>query len=123
MIETEQNGLKEIANSNYNLCIKYMVKNRNESFVKKVSEFASIFEGLSKYEEDRINFYVKLITPNFAIGEIKINDNLEHAQIHISQLSKDYVSKIEDCLSVGETVKVKILKYNDRKNIWELTRK
>lgn len=100
-----------------------MVKNRNESFVKKVSEFASIFEGLSKYEEDRINFYVKLITRNFAVGEIKINDNLEHAQIHISQLSKDYVSKIEDCLSVGETVKVKILKYNDRKNIWELTRK
>lgn len=123
MIETEQNGLKEIANSNYNLCIKYMVKNRNESFVKKVSEFASIFEGLSKYEEDRINFYVKLITRNFAVGEIKINDNLEHARIHISQLSKDYVSKIEDCLSVGETVKVKILKYNDRKNIWELTRK
>lgn len=50
--EAEQNGFKELANDNYRLCAKYMLRNRNESFIKNVSKFAAVFEQLSNYEED-----------------------------------------------------------------------
>ena len=116
----EQERLKEIAKSNYNLCAKYMLKNRNESFISKISEFAKIFETLSHYTEE-VQFRVDYITKFFAIGKIIKEGHELSGQIHISQISQKYVRNIKDYLTVGEIISAKVVNYNAEHNTWNLT--
>lgn len=120
MTETEKARMKEIARSNYNLCLRYMIKNQNESFVSKISEFAAIFEKLSNYSVEGVKFRIDTITKSFALGKIIKEDQELPGQIHISKITKGYVKNINDHLSIGQIVYTKILKYDTEHSVWDL---
>ncbi len=121
MSESEKEGLKKIAYSNYNLCLKYMLKNCNDSFVKNVKDFLGVFEYLSQYPDDVVKFHVERITGCFAKGKAIIDGEEKPAVIHISQISHKHITKIENHLTVGQVVEAKIIKFNKIYNVWELS--
>ncbi len=121
MSDDEKNGMREIAQNNQILCTKYLLKNKNEDFVKNVSVFIGIFDKLSRFEPDYVEFTVEEIRQYYAIGQVLLNGINEKAQVHISQISPKYVYKIEDVLYIGQKVKMKIVRYNKERKIWELT--
>lgn len=120
MTEEERRKIKEIAADNYNLCIKYMIKNRNDSFISNVSEFASVFEKLSNYNIECVEFRIDKISKSFASGKILKDGQELPGQIHVSKIKHGYVKNINDYLTVGQTVKAKILTYNKKYCVWDL---
>ena len=121
MSQEEQNGMKNIAENNYNLCMRYLINNRNENFVKSVTSFMGVYEKLSNYQDDCVKFVVDSITPYYAIGKAIINGNENPAQIHISQISKNYVKSIHEYMHIGQLIHCKIVKFNEKRKIWELS--
>jgi len=60
-----------------------------------------------------VNGKIVKITPFGAFVELP---NRQRGLIHISEISREYVKKIEDYVKVGETVKVKVLSKNQKGN-------
>lgn len=54
MSEEEREGMKNIAENNNALCLKYLIENRNDNFVKSVMKFANVYENLSNYQNDHV---------------------------------------------------------------------
>lgn len=53
------------------------------------------------------------ITKFGAFVDVVVDDKKETGMVHISEVSQNFVEKIEDILSLGDEVKVKVLKIND----------
>lgn len=123
MTDAEKEEMKKIATQNYNLCKAYINKNKNVSFRTKATDFANTFLKYSVFslEGETYDFHVERITKYFAYGTLKINETTEEAKIHISKISKSFVHNIFDYLKINQTVKVKTVKYDKDKNIWEVS--
>ena len=121
MTEAEQNGMRNIAKNNYNLCAKYLIKNRTDNFVKSVVHFMEIYDKLSNYQSDSVKFLVENITPYFAFGKTTISGIERPARIHISEISENYVKSVQDYINIGQLLDCKILKFNEKHGIWELS--
>lgn len=121
MSEEEREGMKNIAENNNALCLKYLIENRNDNFVKSVMKFANVYENLSNYQNDHVEFSVESIIHNYAYGKAIIEGNKRSARIHISQISNNYVKSIQKYLPIGKTISCKVLKFNDKNKIWELS--
>lgn len=124
MTEYEQQGMKQMASDNFILCSKYILKNNNDNLTKSVSKILPIYENLSKYSEnEEVNFKVKCISKYFATGEIIVSGEIKDAQVHISNISKEYVRNINHYLKVKQVVNATIIGFNKEKNIFDLSLK
>ena len=63
---------------------------------------------------------VDSITDYFALGKIIREGKELPGQIHISNITNGYVKNINEHLKEGQVVDVKIIKYNQRRKVWEL---
>lgn len=68
-----------------------------------------------------MEFSVESIKHNYAYGKAIIGGNKRSARIHISQISNNYVKSIQKYLPIGKTISCKVLKFNDKNKIWELS--
>jgi polyribonucleotide nucleotidyltransferase len=84
---------------------------------------------------DKVNLAVKIISSmvkDYAVGEIvsgevfrieaygafvKIDGSDKEGLIHISQISKDRIGKVQDVLKLGQTVQAKVIEVNERGQI------
>ena len=125
MNEKEQKGLHELAKINFNRCDKYINKISNTNLQKSAYQIKEIFLKLSFYspEDDLYDFSINRITKNFATGTIKKDGKQENAFLHISNISDDYVNEIHEVLSINQTIKVKLIKYNKKYNEWHVSMK
>lgn len=121
MTEEEQMGMEEIARKNHCLCMKYMLKNGNNSLIKNISEFAGVFEKLSNFGENNSVFLIEHITKSFAFGKIKIKGELVPASLHISRITGEHVANIYDYFSVGQQINVKVLSFSEKHGKWQVS--
>lgn len=61
------------------------------------------------------------IVPNYAILQFTVNQKNYIGSIHISKLSPQRVSRVEEQVRLGEVVHAKILKYDSNHSKWQLT--
>jgi len=125
MNENEREGLHELAKINYNRCEQYINKINNPHIQKSAYQIKEIFLKLAFYspQDNLYDFSINRISKNFAIGTIKKGDKHENASLHISNISDSYINEIDEVLSINQTIKVKLIRYNKKYNEWNVSMK
>ena len=89
-----------------------LIYNKEQKMIDKVK---TTIEGLfQKIEVDRVYEGIVMRIVDFG-AFVKIAHSHKQGLIHISKMSKKFVSNIADILKVGDRVKVKVLKINELK--------
>ena len=69
---------------------------------------------------DVLFFEVEYIIKSFVFGNMDYYGNSYPAYIHISRIADTYINDINDFVTEGDELKVAIIKYDDKRNKWEL---
>lgn len=125
MNENEREGLHELAKINFNRCEQYINKINNPHIQKSAYQIKEIFLKLAFYspQDNLYDFSINRISKNFAIGTIKKGAKHENASLHISNISDSYINEIDEVLSINQTIKVKLIRYNKKYNEWNVSMK